>query len=82
MLKGLLSAETVAGELPDDSLVFMLIAQGTDSTVVIPDNISQQGVAFAFMKEEDAEHFARLLHSETAAFKDTEFTSSAFYSLT
>lgn len=73
MLKGLLSAETVARELPEDARVYMIFAKDTDSTIILPDTISQQGVAFAFMKQEDAEHFARLLQSEAPTFKDTEF---------
>lgn len=73
MLKGLLSAETVARELPEDARVYMVYAKNTDSTIVVPDTISQQGVAFAFLKQEDAEHFARLLQSESPAFNDTEF---------
>jgi hypothetical protein len=72
MLKGLLSAETVARELPDDATVLVVVARGTDSVVAVPDKITGQGVVLTFMKQEDAEHFSRLLQSETPAFKNTE----------
>jgi hypothetical protein len=77
MIKGLLSAEVVARELPDDARVLIVNKKGTEATVAIPDKISGQGVVLVFMKQEDAEHYARLLQAETPAFKDTEFDISS-----
>jgi hypothetical protein len=70
MIKGLVSADTIFNELPEDTHVWVVYSPVEEAVVIVPDKTSDKGILWLFLKEEDAEHMAVLLMDRIPVLKD------------